>query len=161
MLLADNEKLTAPPVVVVNAGPGRRCENRRFEWWMTFSVAGVALVLMVSPRAIEQSRFFMMTEFGLTQPFLLLYAAVVGCVGACALFFNGKLPSGYLIRTLCAGARSVLWGNMALALAANGSIEAFSITVPVLVGLFLGELDAGYRSLVDRGNAHRAATGPN
>jgi len=146
-------------IVVVSSGPGPRCKNRRLEWYMTVTVILIAIALSLSPHAIERSRFFLLTEYGIDQRVFLLYTISVGYAGALALFFNGRMPYGYWIRVICAGLRSILWANMALALAATSSIEAFSITVPVLGMLAIAEIDSAYRALVDQGNAARDAAG--
>lgn len=139
--------------------PGTRCKNRAIEWLMLYAMAGIVLVLLFSPKAIEASRFFLLTEFGITQTAILVYTAAIACVRAMALYWNGLLPGGYLVRAICSVAAAVIWGNMALALAVTSTAEAFSMSVPVFAVLCGGELFSFYRALIDQGTAASADPG--
>lgn len=142
--------MLAPPIIVVNP-PGERCRNRLFEWVMTACTLGVAVVLLCSPRAIEGSRFFLLTEFGIGQGAMLVYAIVIGSFRATVLYWNGRWRYSYKARAVCSLACAVLWANMALALLMASSAQSFSISVPVFVGLTIGELLSCSRAVSDEG----------
>lgn len=138
----------APPIVQINA-PGRFCSNRQNEWVMTAALLFVAVILFVSPNSLKLSRFWMMTEYGISQTFVMLFVAAFGVLRALSLYWNGSWRHGAKVRFWCCAAGAVVWTQLMLALIASSTLDAMSLSIGILFALALGEAWSCIRALHD------------
>lgn len=112
---------------------------------------GIAVVLAVSPKAIEYSTFHLMLDIGFTQTEVNLFFFVAGAARIAALFANGAWPVyGPWVRAIGAIFAAVIWGQLMLALyGASRMTGTISPGVPVFFFLVVGELVSCYRAVSD------------
>jgi hypothetical protein len=142
--------MTAIGFFTVNE-PGINCSNRVFEWVTTSMMLGIALTLLLSPDAIQNSTFRLMLGVGFSQGAVAFFFVIVGGFRIVALFANGRLPIyGPLVRSFAALAGALIWGQMAIALLGMSHVTGtVSPGVAVYLALVGGELYSCFRAVND------------
>jgi hypothetical protein len=126
------------------------CRHRLFEWVMTGIMLGLALEIAIWPNTIGASAFYyMLRVIGSTN--LNMFFAVAGLLRVAALIANGTWPVvGPRIRACSAGAASIIWFQMVIALLLVAPVNGVpSPGIPVYLALTIGELLSAYRAATD------------
>ena len=127
------------------------CRNRMFEWVMTFAMLGIALEISFWPSSIESGSFRLLLII-ISPTGLSLFFGAFGLLRIAALIANGSWPEhGPRMRAMGAGAASLMWGQMCIALFLitpnQGGVP--SAGIPVYFALTIGELLSAYRAISD------------
>ena len=127
------------------------CRNRLFEWVMTISMIMIALEIAIWPGSIRSGSFRLLLII-ISPTGLALFFGAFGLLRIAALIANGSWPEhGPRMRAMGAGAASLMWGQMCVALLLItpdlGGVP--SAGVPVYFSLAIGELISAYRAISD------------
>lgn len=129
----------------------RHSTNRRFEWYMSVAMIGIALTIIYDPRSLSFGGFAYMTRIGLTAPVLGFLFLFGGIAGVAALYANGLWPvMGPRIRAARALGAAVVWAQMCVALFEWSTGQDYlSLGVTVYLILAVGEIDSVIRAAQD------------
>jgi hypothetical protein len=137
------------------AGP--YSSNRLFEWIMAWGLLLVAAVLALPGDSLDRGVLRLLSYSGVSEEAMAFTFAVIGTMRCVALFANGKLPLyGPLMRYAGSFVGALVWAMMMTPLVFDGLVSrSWSIFVPLLLMLTIGELISVYRAVRDGGFRRR------
>jgi len=133
------------------------CRDRLFEWVMTTAMLGLAVEIAIWPSTIGASSFRFILAVVSSQN-MGLFFTMFGLMRIAALIANGHWPEhGPRLRAMGAGAASLMWGQMCVALLmlAPHNQGVPSPGIPIYLALTIGELFSAYRAISDARFAFR------